>query len=247
MKVMQQLLWLTKSLCFVRGMSEARRRLFGLCPRGERITLCGRAAGWHGELGENLLRCGSSLPWYGGSVLPPWLQRHTWPGCEQLIRLTVHPREPGCITFFFLVPLFWLAAEGQLKGTYCQVTGRLGALPSQPSHLHPRVFPVRGFTRTETERVTGGPRDAKTLQSDQSGPRLCDGWGNLLAKIFLSLPIGTCPGDISSPETDASSSGYRNKTVRKTNGLWQLVTSSNQYWALVRLFFTHKHSLFCTI
>lgn len=89
--------------------------MFQLCPHGERIKLCGRAAGWRGELVGYVIM----------SILPPMVlricaapvtpKRSTWPGHGELIRLTVLPWERGCIALSSASQVWLTAEEGQFK------------------------------------------------------------------------------------------------------------------------------------
>lgn len=83
-----------------------------LCPRGERIKLCGRAAWLHGELVGCYRVNPRSLGTSRSVWAPPDLKISTWPGRGELIKLTGLPREHSCIT----LPAesrAWLTAEAK--------------------------------------------------------------------------------------------------------------------------------------
>ena len=119
---MQHPSWLTKPPCFDRGLSEEGERVFRLCPRGERIKLCGRAAGWRRELVGLCYHVNPASRGTADLRCPPDSKRSTWPGHGELIRLTALPRERGYITLSSAaaVSQVWLTAgeEGQLKDKY---------------------------------------------------------------------------------------------------------------------------------
>lgn len=101
--------------------------MFRLCPRGERIKLCGRAAGWRWE----------SVGYVIMSILPPVVPQicaapvtpKEAPGlCHRdLIKLTVLPWGQGCIALLAVSKVWVTAKEGQLKGIYCEATGSVCA------------------------------------------------------------------------------------------------------------------------
>ena len=93
---------------------------FQLCPCGERIKLCGRAA-W---------RCGELLGYVIVSILTPtapqicaapaFPKRNTWPGRGELIKRAVLPRGARLRRTWRQKPRVWLTAvEGRLKDMKC--------------------------------------------------------------------------------------------------------------------------------
>lgn len=92
--------------------------VFQLCPRGERIKLCGRAAWWRSEPVRVCYHVNppshdtTDLHW------PHDSKSSTWPGRRELIRLSVSLWEQGCITFFAESKVWPTAQEGQFKDIY---------------------------------------------------------------------------------------------------------------------------------
>lgn len=164
--------------------------MFRLCPRGEGIKLCGRAAGW----------CWESVGYVIMSILPPVV--------PQICAAPATPKEaPGLATGISSSLLFslgdkaaiakvWVTAkEGQLKGILytvrLQVLFVLGNKLSFPAitSRSPCFFCTQVYADSSRAGAMSRARHGKTEMSVQSRARLLNGSRRLAeVSVFPSVP-----------------------------------------------------------
>ncbi len=178
--------------------------MFQRCPRGERIKLCGRAAGWRGELVGYVIV----------SILPPVVRQicaapvtpKEAPGLAtgELIRLAVLAWERGCIALSAGSQAWLTAEEGQFKDMY---TVRLQVLFVPRNKLSvptitsrsPCFFSTQVYGDSDRAGAMSRTRDGKTEMSVQSRARLLNG-SRRLAEVSVFPSVPCLRRSVSAPE-----------------------------------------------